>query len=225
MQFLGSGQGTKLLTEVGSRPADGLFPLDAGGVFRRTSYSINGLETFAVATVEVDTKHRIASAQFPSTSTTIDYIGKRGTIPEIPYWKVAQGRFAPGTFRGEIVVVGATAPSLQDIHPTSVGEMSGPEIQAEAIETILRGYPLRTRTALDFTMIALLGVLVALASLRLRSLALVAVALAIGVLYVIASQIAFESNVMLTVIYPLLSLLLVTLGTIGWRSLRRRTPF
>ena len=50
--------------------------------------------------------------------------------------------------RGKVVVVGATAPSLQDLHPTSTtgsGLMPGPEIQASAIVTALEGFPLRGR--------------------------------------------------------------------------------
>ena len=53
-------------------------------------------------------------------------------------------------FRGKIVVVGATAPSLQDLHatPTSGSDlMPGPEVQANAIWTAVRGNPLRTAPA------------------------------------------------------------------------------
>ncbi|HEY2643097.1 MAG TPA: CHASE2 domain-containing protein [Galbitalea sp.] len=221
VMFLGSNQGTRLLSDVGSRPASSLFPEDAGSVIRRLPYSTNGLQSFAVATAELATNRRVTSAEFPGTSTAIDYLGGRGTTPEIPFWKVYQRRFAPGAFRGKVVVVGATAPLLQDIHPTSVGSMSGPEIQANAIDTILRGYPLHTRTVIDFALIALLAVLVALASLRLGSLVLVATALGLGVLYLIAAQIAFDNGVLLSVTYPLLALVLVTLGVLGWRSLRR----
>ena len=52
--------------------------------------------------------------------------------------------------KGKIVIVGATAPTLQDQHvtPTSGsggnGElMSGPEIQANVAGTVLHGIPLR----------------------------------------------------------------------------------
>ena len=48
-----------------------------------------------------------------------------------------------GVLKDAIVVIGATAPSLQDIHPTSTDSaMPGPEIQANAIETVLKGRPL-----------------------------------------------------------------------------------
>ena len=46
-----------------------------------------------------------------------------------------------------IVVVGATAPSLQDLHETATTKsvlMPGPEVHANAISTLLRGMPLRS---------------------------------------------------------------------------------
>ena len=43
-------------------------------------------------------------------------------------------------FRGKIVVIGADRHELQDIHPTSTdNSMPGPEIQANAIDTVLDG--------------------------------------------------------------------------------------
>ncbi|HEV7176692.1 MAG TPA: CHASE2 domain-containing protein, partial [Solirubrobacteraceae bacterium] len=39
--FLGSGKGTALLKSVGSRPAEGSFPFDPGGVIRQTQYAIS----------------------------------------------------------------------------------------------------------------------------------------------------------------------------------------
>lgn len=215
--FLGSSSGVALLREVGSRAAQGLFPTDSGDVIRRMSYSISGLQTLATTTAEVATGHRIPPTRFPGGSTTIDYIGGKGTIPTISYWKVARRRFTPGTFRGKIVVIGATAPALQDIHPTSIGRMSGSEIQANAIETVLRGFPLRPLTGIDLALIALFGILVPVASLRLGSRGLIAVALAAGGLYALAAQIAFDHNVLVAITYPLLTLVLTTVGVLGWR--------
>jgi CHASE2 domain-containing sensor protein len=221
--FLGSSEGVKLLQEFGSRAAQGLFPMDSGGVVRRMSYSINGLQTLATTTAEVATGHRIPPTRFPGGSTTIDYAGRSGTIPAIPFWEVAQGAFTPGSIRGKIVVIGPTAPALQSILPTSIGQMSGPEIQANSIETVLRGLPLRPRPGIDLALIALVGLLVPVASLWLGSRGLIAIALAAGGLYALAAQIAFDHNVLLAVTYPLLALVLTTVGVLGWR-LRLRSP-
>ena len=51
-------------------------------------------------------------------------------------------------FRGKIVVVGATSPSLQDYHATATTgeekEMAGVEVQANAIWTVEHGFPLQS---------------------------------------------------------------------------------
>lgn len=61
----------------------------------------------------------------------IDYRGPAGTVRAISCWRVLEGSFAPGTFRGKIVVVGATEPILHDVSSTSTHpQMSGPEVEA-----------------------------------------------------------------------------------------------
>src|SRR5262249_51136470 len=74
------------------------------------------------------------------------------------------------TFRDKVVVIGATAPVLQDVHATSTSPlMSGPEIQADAISTALRDFPLRgLGTFWNVVLIICLGMVVPLASLRMK---------------------------------------------------------
>lgn len=221
--FLGSAQGTKLLLLDGSRPGQGRLPSDGAGMIRQVPYSEDGLKTLSVATVEVATNHDVPSRQFGGTSATIDYVGRRGTTPTIPYWKVFQRRFAPGTFRGKIVVVGATTPSLQDIHATPTDSaMPGVEIQANAINTIFRGVPLRRRPGVDIPLIVLLGVIVPMASLFLRPIVVAAVAVVFACGFVTGAQIAFNHDVLLAVAYPLLALILTTVAVLTWRGRTRR---
>ena len=77
----------------------------------------------------------------------IDFAGGEGTVPAIPFHRVLAGAFDPDQVRGKVVVVGATAPELQDVHPVLDGLMSGPEVHANAIQTVLDGYPLRDAPA------------------------------------------------------------------------------
>ena len=127
-----------------------------------------------------------------------------------------RGRFAPGTFRNKIVVVGAGAPTLKDIHPTSAAGdevMTGPELQANAIATALDGFPLQSSPlGLDLYLIAAMGLVVPLGSLRLRPLSALAGAFALAAVYLVAVQIAFDRGAILPVVYPLLA---ITVGTIG----------
>ena len=107
-----------------------------------TPYQAQGLKSFAVATVERVTGKPVHP--FSNDTRLIDFSGPAGTMPSIPFSRVYPDKFPPGYFRNKIVVVGASAPSLQDVHPVSFGqnEMPGPEIQANAIETVLDGLPL-----------------------------------------------------------------------------------
>ena len=96
-----------------------------------------GLKSFAVVTAERATGKTVHP--FSNDTKLIDFSGPAGTMPSIPFSDVYNGLFPPGFFRNKIVVVGASAPSLQDVHPVSFGqdEMPGPEIQANAIATVL----------------------------------------------------------------------------------------
>ena len=79
------------------------------------------------------------------TTAWIDYDGPPGTTKTVSFSRVVQGKTPRGLFRDKVVVVGPSAPSLQDVHPTSTTGnelMSGAEIQANAIETVRRGLPL-----------------------------------------------------------------------------------
>jgi hypothetical protein len=118
-----------------------------------------------------------------------------------------------------LVVVGATAPTLQDVHPTPTAAgklMSGPEIEANAIYTATHGLPLRdVPTWLKLLMIALLGVLPAIASLRLRALLAALTAPAIAVAWIAIAQLAFGHGRVLPVAAPLFALAVGTVITIG----------
>ena len=75
-------------------------------------------------------------------STSADRPGRSRTCPSLT---VLDGHFDPAAMRGKVVVVGATAPVLQDVHATAAGSlMSGPEVQANAIATALADFPLRS---------------------------------------------------------------------------------
>jgi adenylate cyclase len=58
-------------------------------------------------------------------------------VPDRSFSDVHEGRVDPKFFEGKIVVVGASAPTLQDVIPTPTSKslMAGPEIQANAIWT------------------------------------------------------------------------------------------
>jgi hypothetical protein len=93
--------------------------------------------------------------------------------------------------------------------------MPGPELQANAIATALRGNPLRDAPApWNVALLALLGLAVPLASLRVRPLAVVAVALGLAAATAGGAQLAFAHGWIVGLVAPLLALGLGAVGTL-----------
>jgi adenylate cyclase len=215
--------GPSLLRELGARAAEvrlrpGL-EVDSDGVTRRFAYAYNGLHSFPVVTVETATGRPVHASVFKGGTLPIDFVGPAETIKSISYSKVLAGLFPANLFAGKIVIVGESAPILGDVHATATtsgGQMPGPEIQANATNTLLRDVPLRYVPGwLNLMLIALLGVAVPLGSLRLRGWRSLLDALALAVVFTVATQIAFDSGAIDAFVYPLLALALGTLGTLG----------
>lgn len=194
-------------------------PTERGGTIRRFGYYGAGIRSIAVATAERVTGHAVKPSSFERGGAWIDYRGPPGTVPTVSFSDVIRGRVSPSLFRGALVVVGVSDPTLQDVHPTPVSAnqlMSGAEVQANAIWTALHGMPLRSApSGLDLLAIVLLGGAAPLVVVRLRVLRGVALCLTVGLAYAAACQLAFDSGTILTFTYPLAALLLGTMGGIG----------
>jgi adenylate cyclase len=222
--------GEEMLEPAGARAANTNTPVDIGAVVRRTYFSIDGLETFAVAAVESATKRQVPRFD----SALIDFHGPPGTIPTHRFIDLVKGRIDPARLRGRIVVVGASAPSLQDLHPVPTiddGLMPGPEVQANAISTVLRGFPLREAPWwLDLAAVLLLAFVVPLASLRLRARWSIAVGLVALAGWLVFAQLAFDRGTVVAVVPPLVALVAGAVGALGAAALlaareRRRVRF
>ncbi len=212
--------GDQVLAEVGARAANGNYKVDPGGTIRKMQYSVDGLVTLPIATAEAASGETIEPGDMEGDGEAwIDYRGPPGTIREVPYSRVLKGEVPASVFRGKTVIVGATAPSLQDVHATSTsgdGLMSGPEIQANAVWTAEHGFPLgSSSTVLDLLLILLLAAAPAAAPLRMRPTLALLSALGLGILYALAAQLAFDSGAVLPVVYPLLALVLSALGALA----------
>ena len=180
--------GGGILSRIGARAGSTTIQPDPGGVLRRVPLSDSGLTGFAVAATDV-ARGTPAPASPPTGSAWIDYRGPPGTIPTVLLRPVLAGKVSPSAFQGKIVVVGASAPSLQDTHttPTTADNvMSGPEVQANAIWTVEHGLPLRASAALlDAPLILLMAIAPPLLNLRLKPFAALGAAAGLGALYAV----------------------------------------
>ena len=213
--------GDAVLRQLGARPGDTNNPADPGDVWRRFPYNLDGLEGFSVVAAELASGERVDAGDFPYEDGTawIDYHGPQGAIPTIAFSRVVRRQFDPRRFRDKVVVVGATAPSLQDIHTTPVagGEiMSGAEIQANATSTVLRDFPLTPAPGwTDVVLIVLLGLIGPLVALRWGPVRAALAGVIAGLAYLVAAQLAFNAGTILSVVYPELSLGLGVVGALG----------
>ncbi len=210
--------GAQNLREAGARAGEDHLTLDGDGSTRRFAREYNHLGSFPVVATEVMTGRRVPRSLFEGGTLPIDFAGPLETFHSIPYVDVLRDEFPAAAVRGKLVVVGPSAPVLQDIHPTAMsgGDMPGAEIWANAISTLLRGVPLRGTPAwIDVMLILVLGAAVPLGSLRLQQWRAVADAVALAVVFTVAVQVAFDSGRIVTFVYPLLALALSTVGTLG----------
>ncbi len=162
-------------------------------------------------------------------TTWIDFRGPPGTIRRVSALDVLDGRVKPGAFANKVVVIGVIARGNPDVHRTPLDggdHMSGPELQANALDTILRGSPLRDAPRIvDILLLILLACLPAVAALT-RSWRIAVAAVAAGaVAFLVGAQLAFNAGRIVAVVAPLAALLLASSGVAGLavaRTMRRR---
>jgi CHASE2 domain-containing sensor protein len=205
--------GDENVRAAGAHAAAANLETDRGGVIHRFPRSSGGLPSVAVVAAGRD----LPVERFGDEGAWIDYAGPRGTVPTYHFSDLIAGRVDPDKLRGRVVVVGATAPTLQDVHSTPTASdrlMSGPEIQANAISTALRGLPLREAPAWTGVLaLLLLGALPGLAHLRTRGLKAAAVSPLAALAYACIVQTLFGKGWIVIATYPLLALALGTLST------------
>jgi CHASE2 domain-containing sensor protein len=209
---------------VGARVGFTGYSPDPGGVLRDMPWGsattwVDGspavpLENFALVSAEVATGRPIPRSRFGG-STPIDYVGPPGTVDTYSYYDVLRGRVGSTAFTGKVVVIGGTATALEDEHTTPYGAadpMSGPEVEANAIETALHGFPLRPSRTRALLLIVVFSFLVPVASLFLRWRWCLLIAAVAAVLLLVAAQVAFDHGVAVVVAWPLVALALGTLA-------------
>jgi len=211
--------GGSILQQIHASAGDSLLPPDADGKIRRMYYEQDHLQTLSVAAVERYTGHAVSPRDFAGNHAWIDYVGAPGAVTHRSFWNVEQGKVPASVFKGKIVVVGAYDPTLQDVHFTSTTgatPMSGPEVQANAISTILRGFPLQGLGWLgDIALIVVLGMIPPLVNLRWRPLGAFLGAAGLAITFTVATQLLFNSGLIISYTYPLLALVLSSIGALA----------
>jgi adenylate cyclase len=204
--------GARRLEARGGRVGMALVPVDEDGIWRRVEGRVHGVPQLSV----------LAAGGSPSVpARPIDFAGPARTVRTVPFWRAATGR-AGDLLRGRIVVVGASAPALNDLHPVPVGGelMPGAEILANAVQTVLDDYPLRDAPVfVGILLVLAAGLFAPLATLAGSPARALGQALGAGVLGAAAllggAQLAFDAGEIVPLAAPLLALLLGTIGAVA----------
>ncbi|MDP9383908.1 MAG: CHASE2 domain-containing protein [Actinomycetota bacterium] len=202
--------GDEALAAIDSRAAAANLPDERNGVIRRVLPRIGRLDSVAVATAERRGRP-IDRTGFEPGGAWIDFRGGPGTVPTVSFSRLLAGKVDPDVLRGRIVVIGATSATIQDVHATSTtgsgSPMAGPEIQANAIWTVLHDFPLRSAPPwVDLLAVVLLGIVVPLAAARFSVLTAMVLLPVVALLFAGVAQLAFAAGVVLTVAPALLAL-------------------
>ena len=215
--------GDENLAAAGAEAAASNLPTGPGGVFERFPPRAVGIDTLAVAGARRAGGPKLKPSDFEPGGAWIDYRGGPGTIETVSFSSLVNGKVDPALVRDRVVVVGASAPALQDVHATPAADdqvMSGPEIQANAIWTALHRLPLRTVPWwADILAILALGLTPAIVGLRARPLAVAFVAPLLGLVWLATAQLVFGAGWMVDMVWPLAALIMGTTGTVAGRYL------
>ena len=100
--------------------------------------------------------------------------------------------------------------------PASDSLMSGAEIHANAVATILDGFPLTAAPgAINILLLVLAAAAVPASATRLSGLRVLAFAGVVLVVFVVGAQLSFDAGTIVDVTYPLLALTLATSATLA----------
>jgi len=211
--------GEAVLGQVGARAAHGGYEPDAGGIWRRYQGEIDGLETLAVAAVEQRSGEQVDLGGFGGDGAYIDYAGPPRTLDTYPFTDVLDDRVGRDQLAGRTVVVGATAPVLQDVHavPTSADSlMPGAEVQANAIQTVLDDLPLAD-APWPVGVLLVLGLAGVSPLVGSRRGAITALLATVGATfaYLVICQLAFGGGLVLPIVAPSIAAAIAVVGTLA----------
>ena len=178
--------------------------VDSDGVVRRFWPKILSEESFSVALA----KH-LDSQPTSEKVFRINYAGPTETVPFFAVLDVIKGKVPQEFFENKAVIIGVTAKDLQDFHHTPFGLMSGVELQASALETVIGPKLVDLGSRWVFLIVLLLGALTLVISFKVKKLfSLIGWLVLILAAYNLLAFWDFDRGIILDLFYPNLTVIL-----------------
>jgi len=179
------------------------------GVVRRVRFEQNGYPGFSWRIAMMRFIDSLGLPMRSAEPVRINYRGAGGTFTVLSFKDVLENKI-PGDFsKDKIVLIGVTAVDLHDYHQTPFGIMSGIELQANAVQTIIDGAIFWSSDVVDILAVILLAILVTILAFRIKSFA----KLGLSVIAVLAGYnlivfLSFDKFFILDLFYPNLAVVL-----------------
>ena len=157
-----------------------------------------GTESLSIDSLKIPLEHK--------GSLLIPFHGPHGTYRHISASDILKGITETGEIEGHIVIIGAVAPGLLDIHATPIDPtMAGVEVHANIIDTILQGdFLVRPKAAVVYEFIAIVffGLLSTILFARCRAIANLICLFLFALGAVILTAFLFRKGIYLSPLYP-----------------------
>ena len=204
------------------RGAAGVAPVnmypDADGEIRRVPLALD-LGGERIPALDAQLHALVAKAGMPVSplpsgrSALINFRGGPRTYPWVSYYRVMNGEVPVEYFKDKIVLIGPTTEILHDQFPTAFargGDMPGVEVHANALETLLRGNPIReVPRALSTSLAVVAAVLGSILVVRLHAFRALLAAMGLWLALILAAYASFAlMDVWMRVMAPSLALVL-----------------
>lgn len=151
----------------------------------------------------------------PSDLTRIDFQGPDRTFALVSARDVQQKIVPSSFFKNKIVLIGATARDLQDFHHTPMGIISGVEVQASIVTTLLNQRFFSNNILITLGLIVALSGLTILLGMFTQRLRFYLPALgALFLAYNILAFVSFDRYRILDLLYPNLAIIISAIASI-----------
>jgi len=196
---------------------------DDGGITRAVPATIDGVPSFS----------KLISEKYLKTNLEMDEVNHAGEpnvssiteTQDVSYYirfsrfdKISFSDFMNSTedFDGKIVLIGATANNLHDFRETPIGTLSGVEVHASAIQTIITNTFLekQSRTSVILWIFAL-SIIVSLFLWQFKLPLATVLSVLLIIIYPTIAILKFNSGIVYNLLYPILAIILTYFLVIG----------